>query len=63
VVEGVLADQDTLDDIPVGIYVIEKDGTLIACNRTAIGAGDGHRRWALRKNIAARISCATRRVT
>ena len=38
VVEGVLADQDTLDDIPVGIYVIEKDGTLIACNRTAIGA-------------------------
>jgi sensor histidine kinase regulating citrate/malate metabolism len=38
VVEGVLADQSTLDDIPVGIYVIEKDGTLISCNKTAIGA-------------------------
>lgn len=36
--EGLLADQDALDDIPVGIYVIEKDGTLIACNQTAIGA-------------------------
>lgn len=38
VVEGLLADQAALDDIPVGIYVIEKDGTLIACNQTAIGA-------------------------
>ncbi|MEO6256958.1 MAG: PAS domain-containing protein [Sphingomicrobium sp.] len=38
VAEGILADQDALDDIPVGIYVIEKDGTLITCNKTAIGA-------------------------
>lgn len=38
VVEGILADQAALDAIPVGIYVIEKDGTLIACNQTAIGA-------------------------
>lgn len=38
VVEGILADQAALDDIPVGIYVIEKDGTLLACNQTAIGA-------------------------
>ena len=38
VAEGVLADQDTIDDIPVGIYVIEKDGTLVACNKTAIAA-------------------------
>jgi sensor histidine kinase regulating citrate/malate metabolism len=38
VAEGILAEQATLDGIPVGIYVIEKDGTLIACNATAIGA-------------------------
>lgn len=38
VVDGLLADQDAMDDIPVGIYVIEKDGTLVACNQTAIGA-------------------------
>ena len=38
VVEGILSDQAALDGIPVGIYVIEKDGTLIACNRTAIAA-------------------------
>lgn len=35
---GLLADQDAIDAIPVGIYVIETDGTLIACNETAIGA-------------------------
>ena len=38
VVEGLLADQAAIDDIPVGIYVIEKDGTLISCNETAIAA-------------------------
>lgn len=38
VAEGLLADQAALDDIPVGIYVIEKDGTLVTCNQTAIGA-------------------------
>ena len=36
--EGILSDQNTIDDIPVGIYVMEKDGTVIMCNRTAIGA-------------------------
>jgi PAS domain-containing protein len=38
VAEGLLADQDAIDAIPVGIYVIELDGTLITCNETAIGA-------------------------
>ncbi|MEU7146033.1 PAS domain-containing protein [Nocardia sp. NPDC046473] len=35
---GLLGDQAAMDDIEVGIYVLEKDGTLIACNKTAIGA-------------------------
>jgi PAS domain-containing protein len=38
VTEGLLADQAAIDGIPVGIYVIEKDGTLVSCNKTAIGA-------------------------
>ena len=37
-VEGLLADQDAIDRIPVGIYVIELDGTLIRCNQGAIAA-------------------------
>ena len=37
-VGGILADQAAIDAIPVGMYVIELDGTLIACNETAIGA-------------------------
>ncbi len=36
--DGLLADQEAMDAINVGIYVMEKDGTLIACNRAAIGA-------------------------
>jgi hypothetical protein len=28
---GLLADQAAMDDIPVGIYVLEKDGLLISC--------------------------------
>ncbi len=32
---GVLADQAALDDIPVGIHLIEQDGTLIGYNKTA----------------------------
>ncbi len=36
--EGLLADQVAIDNIAVGIYVIEKDGTLVSCNRTAIAA-------------------------
>ena len=35
---GILADQEAIDEIPVGIYVIENDGLLIKCNATAIGA-------------------------
>lgn len=35
---GLLADQTEMDDIPVGIYVLEKDGLLISCNKTAIAA-------------------------
>ena len=38
VAQGLLADQAAIDAIPVGIYVIELDGTLITCNQTAIGA-------------------------
>jgi PAS domain-containing protein len=38
VLEGLLADQDAIDEIPVGIYVIENDGTLVKCNQTAIEA-------------------------
>jgi PAS domain-containing protein len=38
VVEGVLADQSAMDNIPVGIYVLELDGTLVRCNKTAIAA-------------------------
>jgi PAS domain-containing protein len=35
---GLLGDQAALDDIEVGMYVLEKDGTLITCNKTAIAA-------------------------
>ncbi|MES2824348.1 MAG: PAS domain-containing protein [Pseudomonadota bacterium] len=38
IAEGVLSDQHAIDAIPVGIYVIEKDGTLVSCNKTAIAA-------------------------
>jgi sensor histidine kinase regulating citrate/malate metabolism len=36
VTKGILADQATMDSIPVGIYVLEKDATVIKCNKTAI---------------------------
>jgi PAS domain-containing protein len=38
VLDGILADQAAMDNIPVGIYVLEKDGTLVKCNKTAIAA-------------------------
>jgi len=38
VLDGVLADQSAMDNIPVGMYVLEKDGTLVKCNKTAIAA-------------------------
>jgi PAS domain-containing protein len=38
VLEGVLADQDRLDAMPVGIYVMARDGTVVACNAAAIAA-------------------------
>jgi hypothetical protein len=31
VLDGVLADQERLDAMPVGIYVMERDGTVVAC--------------------------------
>lgn len=37
-VNDLLADQDAIDSIAVGIYVIELDGTLIICNKAAIAA-------------------------
>src|SRR5881394_3149624 len=36
VAKGILADQAAIDDIPVGIYVLEKDATVVKCNKTAI---------------------------
>ena len=36
--DGLLADQEAIDDIPVGIYVMEIDGTVIKCNQAAIQA-------------------------
>jgi PAS domain-containing protein len=36
--EGLLASQEEMDDIPVGIYVMERDGTLVSCNDAAIAA-------------------------
>jgi PAS domain-containing protein len=38
VLEGLLADQEAIDEIPVGIYVMEIDGTVIKCNQAAIQA-------------------------
>ena len=36
--EGLLADQEAIDEIPVGIYVLEVDGTVVRCNKGAIQA-------------------------
>jgi PAS domain-containing protein len=38
VTKGILADQGAMDAMPVGIYVLEKDGTLVRCNKAAIAA-------------------------
>ncbi len=38
VTKEILADQAVMDSIPVGIYVLEKDGTVVKCNKTAIAA-------------------------
>ena len=38
VLDGLLASQEDIDSIPVGIYVLEKDGTLVRCNQAAIAA-------------------------
>src|SRR3954467_8933402 len=36
VTKGILADQEAIDSIPVGIYVLEKDATVVKCNKAAI---------------------------
>jgi PAS domain-containing protein len=36
VANGILADQAAMDSIPVGIYVLEKDATVVKCNKAAI---------------------------
>jgi PAS domain-containing protein len=36
VAKGILADQAAIDSIPVGIYVLEKDATVVKCNKAAI---------------------------
>lgn len=38
VLDGLLGSQTEMDAIPVGIYVLEKDGTLVHCNDAAIAA-------------------------
>jgi PAS domain-containing protein len=38
VTKGILADQTAIDEIPVGSYVLEIDGTLVKCNKAAIAA-------------------------
>jgi PAS domain-containing protein len=38
VAKGILADQGAMDSIPVGIYVVEKDATVVKCNKTAIAS-------------------------
>src|SRR5262245_49096197 len=35
---GLLGDQEQLDALPVGIYVMERDGTVIVCNAAAVAA-------------------------
>jgi len=35
---GLLGDQAEMDDVAVGIYVMEFDGTLVSCNAMAIAA-------------------------
>lgn len=36
VAKGILADQAAMDSMPIGIYVLEKDATVIKCNKAAI---------------------------
>ena len=36
VTKGLLADEEAMDSIPVGIYVLAKDATVVKCNKTAI---------------------------
>ena len=36
VAKGILADQAAMDALPVGIYVLEKDATVVRCNKAAI---------------------------
>jgi PAS domain-containing protein len=36
VAKGILADQAAMDSISVGIYVLEKDATVVKCNKAAI---------------------------
>ena len=36
VAKGILADQAAMDSMPVGIYVLEKDATVVKCNKAAI---------------------------
>jgi PAS domain-containing protein len=36
VAKGILADQAAMDSIPIGIYVLEKDATVVKCNKAAI---------------------------
>ena len=44
---GLLGDQAAMDAIPVGMYILELDGTVVACNDTAVQA------WGRRPELGA----------
>ena len=45
--DGLLGDQAAMDAIPVGMYILELDGTVVACNETAVQA------WGRRPELGA----------
>ena len=59
VAKGILADQEAMDSIPVGIYVLEKDATVVSATKLQSQVGDARRLWEPRKSIAGRTFFAT----
>ena len=58
--DGLLADQEAIDEIPVGIYVMEKDGTVIKCNQAAIQAWGRTPELGTSEKYCGATACATR---
>lgn len=61
--DGLLADQEAMDAIGVGIYVMEKDGTLIAATVRRSPHGVGRRSWGRARSTAVRSGCGIRPAT